>query len=439
MSPLRSVATALAVGVLSLVMTACIGGTSAEDNASGDPQLAANPPNPGQLANFHKALADLQARRTSRVTIVQIGDSHTASDHFSGRLRDLFQQRFGDGGRGMLPPGSPFPYWRPYQVEVSQSGRWEVLSSNSSANGDAGIYGLSGFVVRGRSPTDTMNLTASDGRVFDRVEIEVMRQPNGGTLDVFVDGRSVGAIDSRGKVYDVFRRGFDTPRAANLEIRPRGNGIVDVADWAVYRRNPGVVLTSHGFSGAQVKIMGRWNAHFVAEQLRDLRPALIILAFGTNEGFASQERLGNYEAEFREHLQMLRRAAPGASIVVVGPPDANRLPSYCPRSNGDRPCVPLSRSEAASYTSRLSGGDRSLCRWHTPAAIDYVRRAQRDVARQLNVYFWDWSAVQGGVCGADRWVHRDLGHRDHVHMKQDGYWQSADQLFAALLRGYRGR
>jgi lysophospholipase L1-like esterase len=440
MPPLRFAAILAIAGTLAGMITGCIGDTAAEDNAANDPQLAVNPPNPGQLASFHRALADLQSRRVSRVTIVQIGDSHTASDHFSGRLRDLFQQRFGDGGRGMLPPGSPFPYWRPYQVEASQSGKWQVLSSNSSANGEAGIYGLSGFVVRGRSPGDTMTLAAGEGRLFDRVEIEVMRQPRGGALDVFIDGRSAGVIDTRGRVYDIYRRAFDAPGATYLELRPRGNGPVDIADWAVYRRGPGVVLTSHGFSGAQVKLMDRWNFHFVAEQMRYLRPALIIVAFGTNEGFASVEQLGDYAAEFRSRLQALRQAAPGASIVIVGPPDADRLPSYCGRINGDaRACVPLNRAEAANYSSRLASHDRSLCRWHTPAAIDYVRRAQQQVARQLNLYFWDWSAVQGGPCGADRWARQDLGHKDRVHMKQDGYWQSADQLYAALMRGYRRR
>ncbi|TXL71229.1 hypothetical protein FHP25_30850 [Vineibacter terrae] len=439
MPPLRTAAALALAGVLALVTAACIGQTAAEDSAAGDPQLAANPPNPGQLANFHKALADLQARRTNRVTIVQIGDSHTANDHFSGRLRDLFQQRFGDGGRGMLPPGSPFPYYRPYQVEASQSGQWQVLSSNSSANGDAGIYGLSGFVTRGRSPSDSMSLMAGEGRLFDRVEVEVMRQPGGGSLDVFIDGRSAGVIDTKGSVYDLARRSFDSPGATSVELRPRGNGSVDIADWAVYRRGPGVVLTSHGFSGAQVKLLDRWNFQIVTEQLRHLRPALIILAFGTNEGFAPQERLGDYAAEFRSRLQVLRQAAPGASIVVVGPPDANRLPSYCGRIRGERPCAPLTRAEAANYSSMLAGGDRGLCRWHTPAAVDYVRRAQQQVARQLNVYFWDWSSVQGGACGADRWARQDLGHRDHVHMKQDGYWQSADALFENLMRGYRGR
>ncbi len=439
MSPLRSAAALLAAAVLVLATAACLSQSAAEDRR-GDQQVAAQPPNPGQLANFHKALADLRSHRIGRVTIVQIGDSHTATDHFSGRLRELFQQRFGDGGRGMLPPGSPFPYWRPYQVEVSQTGGWQVLSSNSNGNGNAGIYGLSGFVVRGRSRDDSMTLSAAEGRTFDRVEVEVMRQPGGGTLDVFIDGRSAGAIDTRGAVYDILRRSFDAPGSAHVELRPRGNGLVDVADWAVYRRTPGVVLTSHGFSGAQINLLGRWNFHLVAEQMRHLRPALIIVAFGTNEGFAPQEQLGDYAGEFRERLLTLQRAAPGASIVIVGPPDANRLPGYCGRNIGDkRPCVPLNRAEAASYSSLLANNDRKLCRWHTPAAVDYVRQAQQQVARQLNMYFWNWAAVQGGTCGADRWARQELAHRDRVHMRQDGYWQSADQLFAALMRGYRGR
>ena len=40
---------------------------------------------------------------------MQIGDSHTANDSFSGRLRELFQARFGDAGRGVMPPGCPVP------------------------------------------------------------------------------------------------------------------------------------------------------------------------------------------------------------------------------------------------------------------------------------------------------------------------------------------
>ena len=104
-----------------------------------------------------------------------------------------------------------------------------------------------------------------------------------------------------------------------------------------------------------------------------------------------------------------------------------------------QPCKPLSAEEVAGYDGLLSGSDRSLCRWHTPGSYDLVRSAQRAVAHKTGVYFWDWLEVQGGMCGAYRWEQEGLVHKDRVHMKKDGYWRSADQLYAMLMRGFRGR
>ena len=138
----------------------------------------------------------------------------------------------------------------------------------------------------------------------------------------------------------------------------------------------------------------------------------------------------------------LQQAAPNASIVLVAGPDANRIPGYC-GGNGaqhDRtPCKPLSAEEVAGYDALLSRSDRSLCRWHTPGSYDLVRAAQRAVALRTGVYFWDWLEVQGGMCSAYRWEQEGLVHKDRVHMKKDGYWRSADQLYAMLLRGYPRR
>jgi len=49
--------------------------------------------------------------------------------------------------------------------------------------------------------------------------------------------------------------------------------------------------------------------------------------------------------------------------------------------------------------------------------------------------------VQGGACGADRWSKMEppYGHKDRVHMRQEGYGLSADKLYDELLRGYRRR
>jgi GDSL-like Lipase/Acylhydrolase family len=394
-----------------------------------------------QLAQFHRRLHELKAGRIKRLTILQIGDSHTEAEHFSGHLRALFQARFGNAGRGMLAPGSPVPYWRPYQVHAQQVGKWQIFTSNKTDHAPL-PFGLSGFVIRSADHADLITLAADDDAgSFDTVEIGYYRRPDGGKIDVTVDGRPVGEIDTHGETYAMARRAYQlSPAGRRLEVRPHGDGGVDIADWAVYRNSRGIVLTSHGFSGAQVGIMDRWDWKTVASQLGELDPSLILLAFGTNEGYAPKSRLQNYETLLEKRIDALKQAAPNASIVLVSGPDANRIPKYCNGAANDRtPCKPLSAEEVAGYDGLLSASDRSLCRWHTPGSYELVRSAQRAVAHKTGVYFWDWLEVQGGMCGAYRWEQEGLVHKDRVHMKKDGYWRSADQLYAMLMRGFRGR
>ncbi|MGE0424371.1 MAG: GDSL-type esterase/lipase family protein [Reyranellaceae bacterium] len=425
----------LFAGILALgVLLACSPDTG-EGGASAAPAA--------QLSGLHRQLNELQSGRRSRVNIVQIGDSHTATDHLSGRLRELFQRQFGDAGRGLMPPGYPFPYWRPYQVRVQQSGSWQVVSSNH--NGAEGTFGLSGFVTRGSKSTDSMTLVAEDanardGGSFDMAEIHYFKRPGGGAIQVYIDGRFHSEINTSAGAYLLDRATINAPHARSLELRPRGNGRVDIADWAVYRRQRGVTLASLGFSGAQIGILGRWDWKITAYELKHLDPALVILAFGTNEGFAARESLGDYGQEFGSYVDRIRNAVPRASIVIVGPPDADRFPSYCGRGRGaNASCAPLRGSEIENYSAMLRARDRSLCRWHAPAAIAYVREAQRQAARRRNIYFFDWAKVQGGDCGADRFARNGLGHSDHVHMREAGYHLTADRLFNELMAGYRRR
>ena len=75
---------------------------------------------PGALSPFFASLDAVETgvpRR--RVRVLQIGDSHTANDSFSGRMRDRLQARFGPAGRGWLPAGVPYKYYRPHLVSVA--------------------------------------------------------------------------------------------------------------------------------------------------------------------------------------------------------------------------------------------------------------------------------------------------------------------------------
>lgn len=390
-----------------------------------------------QLRKLHQRLRALQEGRVDRVTILQIGDSHTAADHFSGRLRALFQADFGSAGRGQLAPGVPTVYWRPSQVRAEQSGRWEAFTSNKVGFAPL-AYGLSGYIVRGKEQGNTVTLQATqDEARFASVVIGSYRKPGGGSFDVLVDGALVATIATGGPTgYVRDRVAVPSGQGQQLQVRLRGDGEVDLGEWGLYRAQPGVEFVSHGFVGAQVTIMQRWSEAIVAQQLAELDPALILLAFGTNEGYAAKGSLHAYARHLEDRIATLRKLAPNAALVLVAAPDANRLPKFCGGAPEAKACRPLSAAESDSYETLLARQDKDLCRWHTPASYTVIRAAQRQAGARLGAYWWDWAGEQGGFCAASTWHDQGLVQKDRIHLKREGARRSADKLYALLLRGY---
>ena len=448
------------------------------------------------LAKFHARLAQFETDKSgnfSRLNLLQIGDSHTAADHISGRLRNLLQARFGNGGRGFMPPGAPHAWYRPYQVSVTQGAGWKTLSSNKTTP-DPGLFGLSGFIAEARMAGETMTIEARSGA--DSLAVGYRRKPGGGSFEIWADGAMLGSMPTQSTLVETVQFQQSIGRTGGqgaglplrLEIKAVGDGPVEITDFSLWHPK-GIRLGNIGFIGAQVSIMARWDWPTVRQQLADMDPALIILAFGTNEGHAPVANIeGRYARQLEERIVELKAAAPNASIVVVGTPDANRYPKFClpqvkpitpdaasasvpngeispapveavpatppqldaasrSKSLGAKPapppeppanaiCRPLDQAERGSYDQMLADKDRRLCRWHTPPAIPVVRVIQREVAARQGALFFDWFAVFETECGADTWFRRGLAHKDRVHFKQDEYWRVADLLHARLLAGY---
>src|SRR5579863_8471854 len=142
---------------------------------------------PTDLAAFFRALDRVRRHEGGGpVRILQLGDSHTAGDVMTSRLRLLFQERFGDAGRGFMPVGLPYYGVRQIEVHVTQAGKWEY--HNSLTHPDDGPYGLTGFRATSRSAGASVTVEAVDPAGFDRVEVEAFSYVNGGMLDIEVDG-----------------------------------------------------------------------------------------------------------------------------------------------------------------------------------------------------------------------------------------------------------
>jgi lysophospholipase L1-like esterase len=377
------------------------------------------------LTRFFAALRRTEEKQTAApLRVVQIGDSHTAADAFSGRLREAFQNRYGGAGRGWLPAGVPFKYYNPRLVSVAEEG-WRHQGPTNGAPPEA--LGLDALVAVNDGRRADMTLRSTDPAGFDRLAVEYLAQPEGGDLTVAVDhGPSVRVVTAAALSH-VERKIVWQGRAGRaVELATEGGAPVAVIGWTVERGGPGVIYENHGVIGARASLLGRMDPAALGVELGDSRPALLVVAFGTNEGFDDAFDRRAYAAMFRDNVARLQLLAPQAAVLIVGPPDGNRSGKGC--AAGER--------RSAACAPEAGVGD--ACAWHEPPYLAAVRETQKAVAGRAGWAFWDWSLAMGGACSMHRFFRRapPWAFADHVHLNRDGYAATADVLFFDLVSAY---
>ncbi len=361
----------------------------------------------GALTGLFEALARSEAGGGPQpVHIVQIGDSHTAGDRITGKLRAALQARFGDGGRGVLPPGVPWDGYAPLQVEVTATGWTTTL---------APLAGNAGYVRAGVGLTGVQAISVQPGGAltFRRETVSPASLRIGlcgegpGRLQVTADDRTWTVTFDQDRCPSLVADG--TPR--QIELRAL-DGTLSLDNVRLTHVAGGVELSNLGVVGATLRDLAARDQAVVARELAAWRPALIVLAFGTNEGFDDGLDARAYEALLRGQIVRLRRLAPGASLMILGAPDALR--------NG------------------VANGCGADGRRAPPPSLAVVRDVQRRVAADTGVAFWDWHGRMGGDCSADRLATRDEPFmlRDRVHFSSVGADWIGGVLHADLMAAY---
>jgi lysophospholipase L1-like esterase len=340
------------------------------------------------------------------VHILQLGDSHTAGDTITQPLRRALQARYGDGGRGVLPPGRPYPGFLTWRVTASQSGPWSANASfgpgYAAASGRP--IGIAGYTQTAAAAGASLGIRAdSPMDRFDTMIVCALREPGAGNLRLRIGTKEeiwhLGSAERRGECRTLDADGLaEAAWVSTADARP-----VSITSFATFRGPGGIALSNLGVSGSQLVHLARQNERVVAAELGFYRPDLLILAFGTNEGFSPVFDEARYEADLRARIARIRRlAGRDVPILLLGPPDA------AARGRSGRPC----------------GNGASV-----PAPLERVRDIQRSTARALGLAFWDWSAAMGGPCASAAWAARGAMRGDLVHFTQSGGEEIARLLF----------
>ncbi|MGB5948118.1 MAG: GDSL-type esterase/lipase family protein [Parvibaculum sp.] len=385
-----------------LALVGLIGACAAEPKCA---VPEARPETQKGLEHFRSELADLAAgRRTAPVTILHLGDSHIALDHLTGAMRARWTAEFGDAGRG-LPPGVPYRYYAPQGYKVSMRGDWDAASSLGRRV--QGPFGLQGYRVSSGDARAEMTIEAE--RDFSMVEIDTAGGPETGALLLQIDGsaplRLVTGSDGPGLV----QLRVPAASAHRLTLSPAGDGPVRLLGWALLRNGPGIRYDSHGISGATIDVTERWDEAIFSRQLASLAPDLVILGYGTNEGFNDALDLDAYAHRFEKLILRIRRDSPGASIAVLGAFDGAR------------------RAKAGTAATCGDG-------WTVPPKLDRLRETQREVAARSGAFYFDASRVMGRPCGIDQWARATppLAWPDRVHLKPEGARRMGEAIGRAL-------
>lgn len=368
---------------------------------------------PEALESLFEALAATEAgRRPSPVHIVQIGDSHTAGDRITGKLRAALQERFGDGGRGVLPPGVPYEGYSPMQVEVTASGWTTTLAPLARPGGFvmAGV-GLTGVQSISVAPGAELRLRIDDGSAAPASVISICGEGEG-RLSVRADAEvwSERLFNEHGRERScAYMLANGAP--GEIVLQPL-DGVLKLHDIRLGRMGPGVTVSNLGVVGATLRDLAARDEAVVALELANWRPTLIVLAYGTNEGFDDGLDPAAYEALLRGQITRLRRLSPAASLMILGAPDAlrNGVVNGC---SADRLRAP-------------------------PPSLAVVRDVQRRVAADMGVAFWDWHGRMGGDCSADRLATRGepFMRGDRVHFSSVGSDWIGGMLNADLMAAY---
>jgi len=394
--------------------------------------IKSNVASPGNSASRAGAPPPGGAERAQRgLVILQIGDSHTAADYFTGELRRKLQARYGDGGVGYIDAGKPTVGVRSGTMRITASAGWTYRAIQRSES--VGEFWLSGFNAVTGKAGEVLTFASDNPVPFDEIEIEALRQPNGGEIEISLDGTVKSSADLNGSstqpvVLRLKPDGAPSDRVKTLEIRTGREGAVTIASIGIYQKQSGVSFNNVGYPGATIDLINKFDASLMADDLRRLDPQIVVLAFGTNEASKPNFNAAAYERNYEKVIGRITAALPNVRVILIGPPDGAERPWHCSgKGPADAPC------HAAPPESAASATEPPDCEWHTIAHLELVRDIERRIAERHGFTYWNWASIQPGQCASHQWVAASLMTPDHVHFTPAGYVKGANQFLEQAL------
>jgi len=169
----------------------------------------------------------------------------------------------------------------------------------------------------------------------------------------------------------------------------------------------GVVYSSIGLNGTWAGVLASYtNGPHWNQQLREARPDLVVLSYGTNESGYGAYLDSTYSKDYQEILHRIKAALPDTPVLVM-----------CPMDRG----------------VRQSGGAIG-----TIQTLPRLIHMQSQMAAEKNLAFFNTFEAMGGEGTMGRWYQAEprLVSADFIHPLPSGARIVGTLLFQAMTDGY---
>jgi lysophospholipase L1-like esterase len=369
------------------------------------------------LYNFFDALNKLRSDPRS-VRVLHYGDSQIEGDRITDYLRMKLQGQFGGQGPGLLSlmPIAPSVTNR---VEAGTGfDRYNVFTMKDKRVMHNNYGVLAGFTrfLPYRKISDSTEVASSEVKISttkfggaNSTKYKKVRLFYGGaqarTWCEFYDGPALSGADSL-EAGGILRVRDYQVGLGSLSHRFKFIGKDSPDLYAVsLESEQGIYVDNIALRGSSGTFYHQINFPQMKQFYDLLNVKLIILQFGGNAlpSIKDPTMAVNYAGYLRGQIAILKKLAPGASIIFIGPAD-------------------MSVKEGTAYV--------------THPQLENTRDAIRKVVLESGCAFFDMYDCMGGKNSMASWVDQKLAATDYIHFSPQGARKIATLFYSALISEY---
>ena len=349
------------------------------------------------LNHFFKALDALQSDSCKTVSIVHIGDSHIQADYFSGMMRVLFQEKFGNAGRGLVFPYKLAHTNEPVNYISSSVHDWKGI--RNVLNPEKVKLGISGISLFSKVSPTSFTIKVKDYKNLNYAfnSIDLFSEQSNIKNTRLSSSSEIAISQPKEMAYLSNFKLKDTTHVVNFQF----SELMDIHGVVLKNGRGGILYHTIGVNGATFKSYN--STALFLEQLQALKPDLIIISLGTNESYDVKFNVDDFYNESNTLIKNLKLSCSDCSILITTPADNYKV-----------------RKKKVIYNQ-------------TPKLIG---KQLEEYAKANHYALWNLYEVMGGEHSMKQWRKFGLAAKDHVHFIRKGYELQGDLLFEAMMNKY---